>query len=213
MPYPLVLVIDPDAVSRDSLAARLTSLPCHVASGTSFEEGRSILLEVEPAILVAPLKLGQYNGIQLALTARDRQLHTQVIILGYDDPVLQREAERAGAVYLVHPTPDTIVNAVKVALGKVRRWPRARVALHAEVAAMPARVVDVSYEGIRLETPSPAIELNAPVPVVIGGLRISATPVWFKRNDTSVYGAMLAVPPDTEAAWHALVDAALQGGV
>nr|MBA3884527.1 response regulator [Acidobacteriota bacterium] len=57
--------------------------------------------------LVTDVRLGEYNGLQLAVIARDLQPNIRIIVYsGYNDPVLREEAERIGAVYLVKPVPS-----------------------------------------------------------------------------------------------------------
>jgi YesN/AraC family two-component response regulator len=50
------------------------------------------------------VRLGAFNGIQLAVIARDRNPDLGIIIFsGFDDPVLREEATHVGACYLVKP--------------------------------------------------------------------------------------------------------------
>ena len=217
MALPTVLVVDVDPEEQHALASALTALKCVVVTADSFHEGRMILARVHPTVLITPLRLREFNGIHLAL---QRQVHspgTHVIIRGYDDPLLAREAQSAGAEYLVDPSVDRVIAAVRAALARVtRRWPRARVALDAEAGSAPARIVDVSYGGLRMVSREAGLRLNMPVPVTVGSLRLDAVPVWSHPTEDDgeacVYGAMLVGARDTEPAWHALVDAALAAG-
>jgi two-component system response regulator YesN len=55
-------------------------------------------------VLITDVRLGAFNGLQLAVLARDQNPEIQLIVFsGFDDPVLRQEAERLGAVYLVKP--------------------------------------------------------------------------------------------------------------
>jgi two-component system response regulator YesN len=52
------------------------------------------------------VRLGAFNGLQLAVVARDLHPDIRIIIYsGFDDPVLRAEAERLDATYLVKPIP------------------------------------------------------------------------------------------------------------
>jgi two-component system response regulator YesN len=58
--------------------------------------------------LITDVRLGAFNGLQLAVMARDIQPNIQVIVFsGFDDPVLRADAERIGATYLVKPVPSS----------------------------------------------------------------------------------------------------------
>ena len=71
---------------------------------SSFELARQMLRSEEFDVLVTDVRLGAFNGLQLALLARD--LYPQITLIvfsGFDDPVLRAEAEHAGAAYVVKP--------------------------------------------------------------------------------------------------------------
>ena len=53
-----------------------------------------------PSVLIAEVRLGDYNGLHLALRAKAGSI--PALVLGNPDPVLEREAERLGVVYLAH---------------------------------------------------------------------------------------------------------------
>jgi FixJ family two-component response regulator len=54
--------------------------------------------------LIVDVRLGAYNGLQLAHLVRPRRPDVVVIAMsGYEDSVLRREAEQAGAVFLLKP--------------------------------------------------------------------------------------------------------------
>jgi hypothetical protein len=55
-------------------------------------------LEDHPSLLVTEVRLGEYNGLHLALRAQFRGV--PAVLIGEPDSVLQREAAQLGAVYL-----------------------------------------------------------------------------------------------------------------
>lgn len=208
---PAVLVIGLDKDDRDAICEALRPLSCVVTAADTFDEGRALLTRLEPMVVVAPLQLREYNAIHLALIARVESPHTQVIIRGYPDPALGREAADAGATYLVDPRVSDIVAAVRDALARsTRRWPRAVVSVDAIVDEQPVRLVDVSYGGFRVEMPaSTPIDRHAPIDLALGALRVRARAVWMRsagEDDTLWWGAAIE---DDDAEWRALVDAAL----
>ena len=65
--------------------------------------------------LLTDVRLGEYNGIQLALLARELHPNIKVVVFsGFDDPVLKEEARRIGATYLVKPVSGhSLVEALR----------------------------------------------------------------------------------------------------
>ena len=112
------------------------------------------LLEARPDFLIAELKLGAYNGLHLAIRAAGQG--TPAIIVGDADPVLQAEAERYKAAFLKTPSTRRVSSFLWVNRGflaRKRRSPRKPVSvLDAFVDDIHARLLDVSYEGMRIET-------------------------------------------------------------
>mgnify|MGYP006196500917 CR=1 FL=1 len=215
MGSPSILLVHPDDSARTTLASKLSTAGCVVVAAAAFVEARRQLMAMRPAILVAPLRLGAYNGLHLVHVCREAGSNTRAIIFGYDDPVLQRDAAAAGALYLVDPSYDDVVDAAFAAVRAItRRWPRFPVNVEARVASQPVRLVDVSYGGFRFEGPQLA-ELEGPFALTIAGVTVEATPVWKKAHDdggdSRCYGAAVVGEPAGAQAWQALVDAALTG--
>ena len=63
-------------------------------------------LTTRPDLLIAEVKLGEYNGLHLAL--RGRALGVPSIVLGTDDEAFSRQAEQLGALYLIASDLDEI---------------------------------------------------------------------------------------------------------
>ena len=50
--------------------------------------------------MVADVRLGDFNGIQLGILAKNAWPDVRIVIMsGWDDPVLRHEAEQLGASY------------------------------------------------------------------------------------------------------------------
>jgi DNA-binding NtrC family response regulator len=83
-----------------------------------FLDAKGLLATSRPDLLLTDVRLGAYNGLQLAIFARERHPGLPVIVLtGYEDPTLRDEAVRAGAGFLVKPVPRAIlIEAVEKAL-------------------------------------------------------------------------------------------------
>lgn len=99
-----VLVVDDEPALLDALTIALersgrTVVPCR-----SFAEARREVLGDGYDVLVTDVRLGAFNGIQLAVMARDKDPEMRIVVFsGYDDPVLREEAARLKATYLVKP--------------------------------------------------------------------------------------------------------------
>ncbi len=91
-----------------------------VVTSDSFEDARKKLLEEQFDVLITDVRLGPFNGLQLAIIARDRDPEIGIIVFsGYDDPVLQAEAARIDARYLVKPvTFDRLVEEIDSLTGR-----------------------------------------------------------------------------------------------
>ncbi|HEX2462449.1 MAG TPA: hypothetical protein VHJ58_20060, partial [Vicinamibacterales bacterium] len=56
---------------------------------------------------IAEVRLGDYNGLHLALRAKAGNI--PALVLGNPDPVLEREAERLGVLYLAHQLSRSVL--------------------------------------------------------------------------------------------------------
>ena len=76
-----------------------------MSSGTlateSVQEGRSVLEEASPDLLIADVRLGAFNGLQL-IAMSPRPIPT-IVTTGFPDPVLETEARQFGAKFLLKP--------------------------------------------------------------------------------------------------------------
>jgi YesN/AraC family two-component response regulator len=106
-----VLLVDDDSGVLHALEQALSDRPGQqITACSSFEEARKRLREQTFDVLITDVRLGAFNGLQLAVLARDVNPLTQLIVFsGFDDSVLRQEAERLGGTYLVKPvTTDTL---------------------------------------------------------------------------------------------------------
>jgi DNA-binding response OmpR family regulator len=70
---------------------------------TDFNRGRSEIEAHLPYLLIAEVKLAAFNGLHLVSCLRRRTAATPAIIVGNPDVVLEREAQRLGALYMRNP--------------------------------------------------------------------------------------------------------------
>ena len=92
-----VLVVAPTSPLAANLVEWLTEAGYEVILVTSFLAGKA-RLELAPSVLISEVRLGDYNGLHLALRAKAGDIPS--IVVGNPDPVLEREAERLGVGYL-----------------------------------------------------------------------------------------------------------------
>ena len=99
-----VLIVDDEPALLDALKLALERGDCEVTACRTFEEARQKLL-TEPHVGDEHVeRLGAFNGIQLAVVARDRNAQMKIVVFsGFDDPVLRSETANLSATYLVKP--------------------------------------------------------------------------------------------------------------
>ena len=189
-----------------------------VLATTSFAEGKQWLDSRNPMLLVAAVRLGPFNGLHLAMRARIANPDLPIVILNDGpDVVLEREAKSLGVRYFAEPTDTAgLLQQIDAALGgkgqSVRRWPRKQVrgAVATSVAFSRARVLDLSYGGLRL-----AFERHSDVPTVFdvtfpaAGITVKANRVWTSPAPASEEfwcGAELSQREISAADWRHFVD-------
>lgn len=110
-----VLIVDDEPALLEALKIALERGQCDVTACRTFEEARQHLLTKHFDVLVTDVRLGAFNGIQLAVVARDRNAAMKIVVFsGYDDPVLRSEAANLGASYLVKPiSAEQLLNFIE----------------------------------------------------------------------------------------------------
>ena len=224
IPSRILIVEDHDA-TRQGLRALLTNAGYVVESASTFAEGRQSLAEQTPDLLIADVRLGEYNGLQLVAAAP--LAVPSIIVTGFPDPVLAAEALKLGAHYVVKPIAaealitlieETIVSArQRQSRGSTRRWDRKAVVgeVSAQVEQAQARLVDVSYGGVKFEIerdqslpPSFRITVDSPA------LSIDVDLVWETRRGDRHWVCGAAISSGNAAAvhdWATLVDGVSAG--
>jgi DNA-binding NtrC family response regulator len=215
-----ILIVEDDNANRSGLVQLLRGAGYDAIGAATFEEGRHLLIAENPDLLITDVRLEGFNGLQLIIT----QLNPipAIVITGFLDRTLETEAKRLGADYLVKPfAPSALLTLIaeklkpQVMFDVERRWTRKRVeGLFAQLETARARVVDVSYGGLRLElqdvaadTLPPAFDVKLPAKAVAVHVEL----VWQSRTHDGLWlcGAALShIDTVTAQAWQGLVDAA-----
>jgi DNA-binding response OmpR family regulator len=217
-----ILIVDDDETTRSGLTQLFERADFDAVAVGTFLEGRTALRDWQPDLLIADVRLGEFNGLQLLATVPHPI--PSIIITGYHDSVLESDARSMGADYLVKPiSPAFLMTLVRQklemsespALRPARRWERKQLSgsLPARIENRPARILDISYGGLRLEIERqpqqpfpPSFTLDLPT----SGLSVLVDLVWTSRlgEERWLCGGSVVQPEDATArAWHGLVDA------
>jgi two-component system, NtrC family, nitrogen regulation response regulator GlnG len=99
-----ILIVDDDASLLEALERSFLEAGQDVRAYSKFEEARRVLQSSRFDALITDVRLGAFNGLQLAVIGRDTYPDMRLIVFsGFDDPVLRTEAEHVGATYIVKP--------------------------------------------------------------------------------------------------------------
>ena len=99
-----VVLVDDDQPTLRSLEYWLTEAGYDVVSSARFEDARTYLSSHTPDILLTAVRLGEFNGLQLALVVKGEHPNVLAIVFSDDDdPVLAVEAARCGARFVRTP--------------------------------------------------------------------------------------------------------------
>jgi len=217
LPY-RILVLDDDEHALSGIVELLRDAGHHVTGASTYDAAKRLLAVTPFDLLVTDVRLRSFNGLHLVMQTRtDHPEVAVVIITGYDDPLIDLEAQRYHAELVRKPIrPAEFQRVVEKALAGVRRqrrWPRKRVVggFRVTVGGRPAAVVDVSYDGLRLELPDKApLPESFDVEVAGIGLHLEVEPVWTHPSDHAagtVCGATLSAEHTPSArTWRAIVD-------
>ena len=98
------LIVEPVLSDALFLMDAVAQLGLHVTVAATFHEAVE-RLRMAPALLVADIRLGEYNGLHLVLRGKAaRQELAAVVTSAAADSVLQFEAEQLGATFVIKPT-------------------------------------------------------------------------------------------------------------
>jgi len=192
----LVILVngDPDVLWRtDALLSEDGHL---VAAVSTLAEARRLLESVTPDVLIADIRLGAHNGLQLAIRSRLDHPNLPVIITNeWPDAVFEAEAQRQGAIFVAAPLDNPeFLRIVREAIARsrrtqpaIRRWLRKQVPgpIAVNAADAFARIIDMSHGGVRL-----AFSQQADIPAVFditlpqAGITVKAHRVWTGRSFT-----------------------------
>ena len=215
-----VLIVDDDNDTRLLLATMLTEAGYETLTVSTLPTAMQALTDEAPDALIVDVRLDGYNGLQLV--AQNPRSIPVVVVTGFADAVLEREARQMGAAYLLKPVlPQTLLTVLHQKLaraGEDTRWtpPRAwtRTLLPAPatvwVDTACARILDVSYGGLRFEidrTPGAWLPDTFPLTVPSAKAAIPVTIVWKRRSADTCWQCGAVVADAYRSRWQELVNA------
>jgi DNA-binding response OmpR family regulator len=118
-----VLIVDDEADVLETLAAMVSSGGYEVVTRSDFETAKRYLMETPPDILITDVRLGAYNGLQLAVVMRSTCPQCPIVVLSaFDDPTLRAEAAQVSAIYLAKPVSKKELLVCIAGLGRASMW-------------------------------------------------------------------------------------------
>ena len=212
-----ILVVARSAEGSAAVADLLRGSDHDVIAAAGFDAAIGVLADHSPDLLISQVHLGAFNGLHLVIRSHvDHPSMRTMILDAVYDAVIERDARREGAAYLVEPTAAAeLLAQVARTLAEVspeRRWRRKQPAarLVAHVARRPARVVNLSYGGLRLEllrTCKVPSRFDVALPGF--GVTVRARPVWTRRTPSGKIWCGVELSEEnagTVAKWRRLVD-------
>ena len=99
-----ILILEDDPEVARVLQAALSEDGNSVTVCETYEEAREHLRHEKPDAVVTDVRVGEYNGLQLALLFRRSSPDGRVVVVtGYDDAVIRRDVGDLHAQFLLKP--------------------------------------------------------------------------------------------------------------
>ncbi len=213
-----ILIVDDDDAARRGLTTLLSEAGYTALPTATLKSAMDALAKDDPDLLITDVRLQGYNGLQL-IAMSPRQIPT-IVVTGYPDRMLEADAHKMGAEYLVKPvSPSALLALIRQKLGSdeaaafspARRWARKPVTsqLKAWFEDLPVRILDISYGGLRLEIDRareaalpPSLSLTLPT----SNVAIDVNVVWQRKSTGNGWLCGAAIPEPSPVLWRQIVD-------
>ncbi len=211
-----VLVAEDHGPKRQEIVSVLRRREYSVVASSSPTEVAETLRRWPVDLLITGSRLGSWYGLQIILTSRASQPDLAAIIVS-DGDAQQLDAGRHHVAVADRPLiPEAFLALVAerlAAINRRQRWPRKPVTSYVgvSVAGLPARLVDVSYGGCRLQVGSvqevlpPTLLMSFPEPPI----EVSAELIWSALTAdgaSCVAGVSVSGDLEWEPIWRDFVD-------
>jgi two-component system response regulator GlrR len=108
-----VLIVEDNDDQRDALAALVASCGFRVAACRSVDEASAFLASEHPTVMITDVGLSERSGLHLVrLVARKYPDVVRILLTGYDDIELRKEAARSGTRFLLKPLKFAELEAI-----------------------------------------------------------------------------------------------------
>jgi DNA-binding response OmpR family regulator len=212
-----VLVLDDDALALYQMMALLKQRDYIVAGAPTVEQARWWLAQWPIDMLISAVRIGGLGGLQVLGAARAQHPVLAGILVGSEsDRVIETDAWRLGAPLVIRPyDPLRVLALVAEMLASIRqrqRWPRKPVqpGVPFRIEGSPAKLLDVSYGGLRFALEGEIYDLPSPMRVEFPSAQISvrADLVWSARAQDGVQCVCGAAVTDESpgADWRRFID-------
>jgi DNA-binding response OmpR family regulator len=99
-----ILILEDEPAVAALYAVALESAGHEVVVCTGYEEARAYLKQEVPEGLLTDVRVGEFNGLQLAISFRSvSPTGPLLVVSGHDDPVIRNETAQIGAAFLLKP--------------------------------------------------------------------------------------------------------------
>jgi DNA-binding NtrC family response regulator len=216
----LVVLVNADQQIRRDTEAILLQAGYRVEAISTYAEAKNLLTSIVPDLLLVDIRLGEFNGLQLAIGARFDHPSLPVVVTHLTpDPTFEAEAKHQGVGFLTVPAGDPeFLRRIQSALDEHRReqatrrrWSRQHVAGRLEVSAADAqaRIIDMSYGGVRLAFPDQAdIPVRFEIRLPSSDIPIKAHRVWTALGAHDQFWCGAELDEGTAPQWRDFVNAA-----
>jgi DNA-binding response OmpR family regulator len=115
-----VMIVDDEPDVLETLAELVAGGGYTVETRESFEDARKDITNDPPDILVTDVRLGAFNGLQLAVLMRALRPDSPIVVLSaFDDPTLRLEAAHCQATYLTKPVSRKELLVCLAGMGRI----------------------------------------------------------------------------------------------
>jgi len=215
-----ILIVDEDRAARDQLAQLLSGKGYEMLTASDVPTAMRLLAASSPDLLITDIRLDTYNGLHIIAMAPTPI--PAIVLTSIADPVIEADARRFGAEYLVKPvSPATLLTVIAGMLDRseqrsgftsTRRSNRQSVMTSISVLVVrdpPARLVDFSDGGAQLlvqcaigAEPPPAFTVVLPT----AALAVPVDIVWKRRRDDTTWICGVAPRDDAQPQWESLLE-------
>ena len=212
-----ILVVDDDPSGQHDTVKLLKRRDYSVASASTVEDAYARIAQQPTDLVIAGTRVGSMNGLQFIVSCRTRKPDVAgMIIAAQPEHVSEMDAWRHGITPVFRPLDaEHFLMVVAEKLASIRqrqRWPRKKVTAYVplQVGGARARLLDVSYGGLRFQLEGESYQLKSPIRIDIPGsrLRVDAELVWSARavDGASCLCGVMLLGRYPAHAWRAFVD-------